>query len=644
MTPGPFSPSLFYRRLSLDLPEDGPTTFQTVLCKVLASVASIHPHHTIPILLALENGAQHHASKGDEPPTKRRKSGSGKSSDASAAAAGAGASENETRKASAARQLVDRVAACSPALAKLVSQSRRVFAAYIELAELDLGMHPRRANTSIDAFKGKYTLARLAAQDMDSVAVVTRVPEVRADGAYSDAEVVFIESFSDNFTLVGGINAPRRIRCLGSDGHAYKQLVKGNDDSRQDAVMQQVFGHVNEWLRSDAEGRKRCLQMGTYHVVPLSQRAGVLEWCENTLPLNRWLLMGSDSAHARYSPRGSWQHDVCRAKMKDAAETKHLPAHMTRPELLLRTYRKVCRHFPPVMRRFFFEQYHEPSEWFKRRLGFTHSAAVCSMVGYVLGLGDRHPNNILLHSETAELIHIDLGVAFEQGKLLPTPERVPFRLTRDLVDGMGAAGVEGPFRRTCEQTLRVLREGELSLLTILEVFLHDPLHSWRLSPEKAVQLQEIEEAFQPAVGAHHFLDSTVGSMATHTGALLAPLAAGGAAGAPTATGGGARLLRDAGSAETRSAASVMSNEQGEARRVLASLRSKLQGYYEGTQLGIHGQVNSLIQVSLEGLVRRCWRRRREVHIARAAVSMATCGAGGAQVDGGSDLSRAFFFL
>ena len=68
-------------------------------------------------------------------------------------------------------------------------------------------------------------------------------------------------------------------------------------------------------------------------------------------------------------------------------------------------------------------------------------------MGYVLGLGDRHIQNILIDKNTAELIHIDFGVAFEQGWNLPTPETVPFRLTRDLVDAMGVLGVEGPFRR-----------------------------------------------------------------------------------------------------------------------------------------------------------------------------------------------------
>ena len=60
-------------------------------------------------------------------------------------------------------------------------------------------------------------------------------------------------------------------------------------------------------------------------------------------------------------------------------------------------------------------------------------------------------------------------MAFEQGKFLPTPETVPFRLTRDLVDGMGLTGVEGVFRRCCEKTMQVMRTSQESLMTIVEV-------------------------------------------------------------------------------------------------------------------------------------------------------------------------------
>lgn len=31
------------------------------------------------------------------------------------------------------------------------------------------------------------------------------------------------------------------------------------------------------------------------------------------------------------------------------------------------------------------------------------------MVGYILGLGDRHVSNILIDMSTAEMVHIDFG-------------------------------------------------------------------------------------------------------------------------------------------------------------------------------------------------------------------------------------------
>ena len=51
---------------------------------------------------------------------------------------------------------------------------------------------------------------------------------------------------------------------------------------------------------------------------------------------------------------------------------------------------------------------------YARRLAYIRSVAVSSFVGYVMGIGDRHPQNILFDRTSAELIHIDFGVAFDQ--------------------------------------------------------------------------------------------------------------------------------------------------------------------------------------------------------------------------------------
>jgi ataxia telangiectasia mutated family protein len=94
-------------------------------------------------------------------------------------------------------------------------------------------------------------------------------------------------------------------------------------------------------------------------------------------------------------------------------------------------------------------------EWCSRRLQYTRSVATTSMVGYVLGIGDRHTHNILVDNSTADVIHIDFGMVFEQGLTLPMPELVPFRLTREVVDGMGVSGYEGVFKRSSEEVLKV---------------------------------------------------------------------------------------------------------------------------------------------------------------------------------------------
>jgi phosphatidylinositol kinase/protein kinase (PI-3 family) len=75
--------------------------------------------------------------------------------------------------------------------------------------------------------------------------------------------------------------------------------------------------------------------------------------------------------------------------------------------------------------------------WLDRRTTYTRSLAVMSMVGYILGLGDRHPSNLLLERASGRVIHIDFGDCFEVAALRERfPERVPFRLTRMLVKAM----------------------------------------------------------------------------------------------------------------------------------------------------------------------------------------------------------------
>jgi phosphatidylinositol kinase/protein kinase (PI-3 family) len=49
------------------------------------------------------------------------------------------------------------------------------------------------------------------------------------------------------------------------------------------------------------------------------------------------------------------------------------------------------------------------------------------------------------------------------------PEKIPFRLTRMLINAMEVSGIEGNFRTTCSRVMRVLRENKESVMAVLEV-------------------------------------------------------------------------------------------------------------------------------------------------------------------------------
>jgi ataxia telangiectasia mutated family protein len=321
-------------------------------------------------------------------------------------------------------------------------------------ARVKQGKEPRGVH--VNPGVGAKLLKSLTRGEPIAAPVLTIGPSA-ASGIGAEPPVVLIEGFSKvaenqaaggrkrneaTFTTAGGVNAPKILQCFGADGRAHKQLVKGKDDLRQDAVMQQVFELANALLQRDAHTRQRRLQVRTYRVVPLAPTAGLLQWAEGTQPVSNYLV----NAHERYRPK-----DIKTQKAREWMAKANKAIVDKKGDTRLETYRTIGRKLKPVMHHFFLERWQQPAAWFERRLAYSRSLAASSMVGFVLGLGDRHGSNILIDQRSAELVHIDLGIAFDQGALLKTPECVPFRLTRDLEDALGVTGVEGVMRGASEQ-------------------------------------------------------------------------------------------------------------------------------------------------------------------------------------------------
>lgn len=145
-------------------------------------------------------------------------------------------------------------------------------------------------------------------------------------------------------------------------------------------------------------------------------------------------------------------------------------------------FKRVLSKSPPVFSDWFRERFTTPHNWFQARNAYVRTTAVMSIVGYILGLGDRHGENILFDGCTGDIVHVDFNCLFNKGETFEVPEIVPFRLTHNMVHAMGPLGIEGPYRMCCEITLKVLQEQMTTLMCVLRPFVYDPLVTWsRLS-------------------------------------------------------------------------------------------------------------------------------------------------------------------
>ena len=128
------------------------------------------------------------------------------------------------------------------------------------------------------------------------------------------------------------------------------------------------------------------------------------------------------------------------------------------------------------------------NDWLNRRINYTTSLAVTSIAGYILGLGDRHVCNIMMNTRTAKLVHIDFGDSFEVAMHRANwPEKVPFRLTRMMVQALEVSRIEGTLRATMENVMSLIRDKGDQILALIEAWMCSPVQQM-LDTEKMFKM------------------------------------------------------------------------------------------------------------------------------------------------------------
>ncbi|KAK3922870.1 Serine/threonine-protein kinase ATR [Frankliniella fusca] len=273
-------------------------------------------------------------------------------------------------------------------------------------------------------------------------------------------KVPHIVGIREKVVILPSLQRPRRITLIGSDGKDYDMMCKDKDDLRLDARVMEFSSIINKYLQKNPASSSRHLHIRTYSVIPLNENSGLIEWVPNLIGLRPIISQLYKEMGCGIANRDIKKHIVdkgCELQEKrDVFLNKLLPLH------------------PPVFQHWFRNNFTDSRSWFEARKSYVHTTAVMSMVGYILGLGDRHGENILLDTTCGDAVHVDFNCLFNKGELFDWPERVPFRLTHNMVSAMGPTGVEGPFRVACEITLCLLRSVRETLLSVLQPFVYDP--------------------------------------------------------------------------------------------------------------------------------------------------------------------------
>lgn len=264
-------------------------------------------------------------------------------------------------------------------------------------------------------------------------------------------------------------------------------LVKNEEkgDLRKDARVQDLNNVINRLLATSSKGlqNRRRLNLRTFAVTCLSEDCGVLEWVPNTdsfrgLVSKTYNPQAMPSSHRRRGKRLGNFGDPALRQAFDKCQSKYFKeGNLT---VAAKMFDELCLgNYPPLFYWWFVQNFMDPHSWYEARTRFAHTAAAWSAVGHVIGLGDRHSENILIDTSSGACVHVDFDCIFDKGLTLPRPEVIPFRLTSNMVDAFGPVGADGIFTSSLKMAMSTLRDNRDTLLSVLEPFLKDPIIDWK---------------------------------------------------------------------------------------------------------------------------------------------------------------------
>lgn len=252
-----------------------------------------------------------------------------------------------------------------------------------------------------------------------------------------DPEVLITGCFPEEANVFKSSLSPLHINFKTADGRKYPVLFKVGDDLRQDQLVIQIITLMDRLLQKE----NLDLKLTPYRILATSSNAGAAQFIPST---------SLSAASAKY--KGSI---LAYLRANNPDENEPLGVRKEAMD----TYIKSC-------------------------------AGYC-VITYLLGVGDRHLDNLLLAPD-GHFFHADFGFILGRD---PKPFAPMMKLCKEMVEGMG--GANSPhylqFKQHCFTAYTTLRKSANLILNLFSLMVDANIPDIRVEPDKAVH--KVKERF-----------------------------------------------------------------------------------------------------------------------------------------------------
>jgi len=245
-------------------------------------------------------------------------------------------------------------------------------------------------------------------------------PSVEIIGAAPEDTIVFKSSLH-----------PIKVSFKDTNGRKYPILFKTGDDLRQDQLVIQIITLMDQLLRKE----NLDLKLSPYKILATSTSAGLTQ----------------------FVPSVSFQGIASRYKTNPALA--YLKANNPDDKAPLGVRKETLDTF-------------------------VKSCAGYCVITYILGVGDRHLDNLLLAPD-GHFFHADFGFILGRD---PKPFAPAMKLSKEMVEAMGGSGSEHyrQFKQYCFLAYTALRKSSNLILNLFSLMVDANIPDIKLEPDKAV--------------------------------------------------------------------------------------------------------------------------------------------------------------